>query len=74
MLQSLLEALDREKLVNPLEENVFSPILAFIEAIATSGQSWLCEAYSDFRITPVKPGFNTVRLPLGKSGICSELP
>ena len=28
---------------------------------------------SDFWITPVKSGFNTVRLSLGKTRICSEL-
>ena len=30
-------------------------------------------AWPDFRISQVKPGFNTVRLTLRFTGICSEL-
>ena len=33
----------------------------------------LCHVLSDFRITPVKSGFNTVRLHWSKTGICSVL-
>ena len=46
MLQSLLEALDREKLGTHLRKTSSAPILAFSEAIATIVPSWLCEAYS----------------------------
>ena len=35
--------------------------------------SLFVEVCTDFRITPVNSGFSTVRLPLGKTGIWSEL-
>ena len=45
-----------------------------VQCVVCSVQCTLCNEYSaDFRITPVMFGFTLFRVPLGFTGICSEL-